>query len=87
VDLQWLAWSGLRLDGAPVTITPQQVTAALEILASLAQVIKTKGSVPDGELYAAVMGTLSLNSYNTAIEKLISARLVERKNHLLTWIG
>ncbi len=60
------------------------VNAAL----AMAEAIRTLGSVPSGHLYAQVMNTLSLASYDNVIRALVNARLVRKdSSHLLTWIG
>lgn len=62
--------------------------AALGVLTALAGVIRAKGSIPSGELYAQVCGTLSLSTYEGAIGLLIRSDMVKRDvSHLLTWIG
>jgi hypothetical protein len=43
--------------------------------------------VPSGEVYAHLMGHLTLESYTSVIAVLKAKGLVEEKNHLLTWIG
>jgi hypothetical protein len=64
------------------------IKAAIGVLAALAEVIRAKGSISAGELYAHVCGTLSLETYESAIGLLIRSSLVKREaSHLLTWIG
>jgi len=43
--------------------------------------------VPSGELYAHLQPLLNLEQYERVLSMLIQANLVERKNHLLSWIG
>lgn len=64
-----------------------QLQAALQMAAAVAEAIRELGSVPNGHLYARLMGKLSLESYNSIIQTLVKAKLVENKNDLLTWIG
>lgn len=70
-------------------VTPEQIAAGFEIVALVGQLIRdSHGSqVPSGELYAQLMGKLTLGQYEAIIRILIKARMVEQKNHLLTWIG
>lgn len=64
------------------------VKAAIGVLAALAEVIRAKGSIPSGELYAQVCGTLSLSTYEGAIGLLVRSDMVKREaSHMLTWIG
>jgi hypothetical protein len=65
----------------------EDVTRALMITATIGQTIAELGEVPSGELYAQVMGKLSLESYNAVIATLKRAKLVEERSHLLRWIG
>jgi hypothetical protein len=65
----------------------QQVTAGIRIAAAVAEAIRDLGSVPSGHLYARLMGHMDLDTYNKVIGVLKQAKLVEEKNHLLTWVG
>lgn len=60
---------------------------SLQIVKALADVIRDLGEVPNGHLYARVMGNLSLETYTSAIGTLKHAKLVEEHNNLLRWIG
>jgi hypothetical protein len=51
------------------------------------ETIRELGEVPSGQLYAMLLGHLTMETYNSIIDTLIRARLVSRSNHLLTWIG
>ena len=72
-----------------MTITKQEIEAAIEICAILGQAIKKAGpeGVPSGHLYAQVMSALSLNTYNTAIASLKRSGLISESHFVLTWIG
>jgi len=62
--------------------------AALQAALALTEAIRELGSVPSGELYARVMNTFSIGSYENIIRALVNAKLVrEDASHLLTWIG
>ncbi len=62
--------------------------ATLQAAAALAEAIRGLDSVPSGELYALVMGKMSLAAYDNIIAALVRARLVRKDtSHLLTWIG
>ena len=66
----------------------QAARAALTLTTMIGSAIKDLGTVPSGHVYAAVMGSISINLYNQIIDKLIEAKLVRRDpSHLLTWIG
>jgi hypothetical protein len=66
--------------------TPQ-ATAAVRIVAALAEAIRDLGQVPSGHLYMSVMGVMTLDQYQGAIGALIKAGLVEDRHHLLVWVG
>jgi hypothetical protein len=57
------------------------------IALTLAEAIQSLGRVPSGELYAQVMGHLTLEQYNATISVLKHGKLIEEKNHELIWIG
>lgn len=66
--------------------TAEQIKAALAITRAIADAIRELGSIPSGELYARVMGHMSLENYEKVIATLIGAGLVRRDNsHMLTW--
>lgn len=67
--------------------TRDQIVAAFNVVAALAEAIRVLGSVPSGELYARVMGNLSVQAYDSAIDTLIRARLVSKRNNVIAWIG
>jgi hypothetical protein len=75
-----------------VTATPQQ-QATLAICAALADAIRDLSAtsplrgVPAGELYARVMGHVSLETFESIVGVLVRAGLVSRTNHLLAWVG
>lgn len=68
-------------------VTREQVQAVIEVTKAIGDLIQEVGSVPDGELYARCMGVMNLATYNSIIDTLVGAKLVTRKNHLLTWVG
>jgi hypothetical protein len=57
------------------------------VAVTLAEAIQSLGRVPSGELYAQVMGHLTLEQYNAAISVLKFGKMVQEKNHELIWIG
>jgi hypothetical protein len=63
-----------------------QAKAAMEIVIAVAQAIKELGSVPNGVLYAHLMGRLSLDSYTKIIDLLKSKGIVKEENNLLTYV-
>lgn len=64
-----------------------QEQAFVRVCIALAGAIRNLGSVPNGELYARTMNHLNIQTYTSVLEVLKKSKLVEEKNHLLTWIG
>lgn len=64
-----------------------QAEAYVEVVKSIADVIRELKAVPSGHLYARVADYMTLNTYQQIIETLKSIGVVEEKHHLLTWIA
>lgn len=64
-----------------------QARAVIQVIRSIADTIRDLGQVPSGELYARLMGIMTLEQYERVIALLKSAGVVSESNHLLTWIG
>jgi hypothetical protein len=67
--------------------TREQFKAMFELMSAIAEVIRTKGEVPSGELYAMLMGKIDLRTYEAILSRIKGSGLVEEKNHLLKWVG
>lgn len=64
------------------------VVSAFRVVLVAAEMIRSLGTVPSGELYARFMGYMDLIAYNKMLGILKSSQLVsESSAHLLTWIG
>ncbi len=70
-----------------MSITKEQTIAAFEIVAAVGECIQGLGEVPSGELYARLMDKFDIHQYNSIINALKRAKLVEEKGFLLTWVG
>jgi hypothetical protein len=71
-----------------IQITEAQKEAIAGILAELGKIIREKGSIPSGHLYAQLMGVISLEKYEQYISLLIKMNLIRKEpSHLLVWIG
>lgn len=69
-------------------MTSQQLVGGLRAVAALAEAIRELGSVPAGELYAAVMPAgVSLEAFEQMVGILERAELVRSAGHVLHWIG
>lgn len=64
-----------------------EISAALTILKGIADTIRDLGSVPSGQLYAALMGRMDLDKYERVVSILKNAGLVTEEAHVLTWTG
>jgi hypothetical protein len=68
--------------------TKQQLAAGLDVIRAVAEAIRELRTVPSGNLYAHVMGRLSIQEYEKVIGILKGADLVrESSDHLLTWVA
>jgi hypothetical protein len=68
-------------------VTKQHIRAAIEATAAVAEAIRELRSVPNGELYAQVMGKMGLEYYNGVLRTLKGAGLVEETGNILRWVG
>lgn len=68
--------------------TKDQINAAFQVSTAIGQAIRELGSVPSGKLYAVLMGRMSLEEFEGAINLLERLAIVERtQNNFLRWIG
>jgi len=67
--------------------TPSDQRAAMTLIMVVAEAVRQAGEIPSGHLYATVMGSLSLEAYNTVIERLKKAKLIKEENYLIKWVG
>jgi len=67
--------------------TQQELRAVLLLCKAVGDAIRDLGTVPEGELYVRCMGHMTLDTFNRVVDKLVDAKLVTRKSHVLTWVG
>ena len=65
----------------------KQVRAALSAIVMIAEAIRASAEVPAGHIYATVMGHMDLATFGSFIDKLVGAKVVERRGDLLLWVG
>jgi hypothetical protein len=66
----------------------EKVSAAVKVIAAIAEAIRELGEVPSGHVYAVVQNVVSLDQYEKCIQILVNAKLVRKDpSHLLHWIG
>lgn len=63
--------------------TPQEAVAKI-MSAFLGAILQAGGSLPNGHLYAAVMGHFDIVVYEALINKMIELGYITMSNHLLT---
>lgn len=69
-------------------VTSVQVGAAVSAIKCYADLIRSLGSVPSGELYAQTMcAGVTLETHNRMVDMLCRTGLVKQSGHLLTWVG
>jgi hypothetical protein len=63
-----------------------QTQAAVHMILAVADAIRELETVPEGHLYARLMGHMSLENFTKIIDTLVNAGLVTRESsHLLVW--
>lgn len=65
----------------------QQMSAAMETVIVVGQLIRELGSVPSGVLYSRLMDKMSLTEYRLILDILSKGGMIVEKNHLITWKG
>lgn len=63
------------------------MNTAIEKVIALGKAIRELGEVPDGVLYAQVMGIMNLDEYNGIIRVLVGQKLVQKENDVLRWVA
>lgn len=69
------------------TTLKRQAAAYVMACGAVAEAIRDLGEIPSGELYARLMGHMSLQTYDRIIGSLVRAELVTNSCHLLKWVG
>ena len=65
----------------------QEIKAALGMVADVAEAIRQAGEIPEGTLYAVLMGRVSFEGFQRLVGILVGSGLVENRAHLLRWVG
>jgi hypothetical protein len=71
-----------------MTPTQQETQAAFGIVVAVTEAIREASALPEGELYSVLMtrGT-SMGAFEKIVGLVVGSGLVEKRNHLLRWIG
>lgn len=64
----------------------EAVVAVIEVLSAILVAISKapQKSIPSGELYAILMGKMTLETYNNLVNFMVLKKYVTVKNHLIT---
>lgn len=77
-----------KYDGPKATANrSQDFKDYASLIVIVGQIIREAKQIPSGTIYAQVMGTLDLRTYNNIIAVLMRTGLVKERNYLLTWVG
>ncbi len=69
-----------------MSITKEQAAAAVKTLIAVAETIRELKRVPAGTLYATLMGTMDLPTFESMVNTLVNTGLVKRDGHVLAWV-
>ena len=67
--------------------TKQQIDGAVQVIAAIANTIRSLGKIPSGELYARIVDRVTIEQYDRILDILKNAELIEVKHHEIAWIG
>lgn len=65
----------------------EKAQAMIDFLRAFADTIKQAKQIPSGHLYAAVMGSISLETYQRLIDKMVEMKIIRVRNHVIYWTG
>ena len=67
--------------------TMEMLEKKAPVVHAVAEAIQGLGSIPNGHLYANLMGKMNLDTYNGIIGILVKLGFIEVKHDLITWVG
>ena len=65
----------------------EQAEKLVNFMIEIAKAIRDTAGIPNGHLYAQVMGKMSFDQYQDMIETMKRMGLIKEENHLLTYAG
>ena len=70
-------------------MTREQQAMGVKLMIVIIQAVRKAGpmGLPEGHIYAAMMGVCTLPAFESLVQQLIGTNLVKRSGHVLTWIG
>ena len=63
------------------------IKAAVELTVTIGRAVRERGQISAGDIYAAVMGKVSLQQFEAMVNALVNAGAVKRSGQLLVWVG
>jgi hypothetical protein len=70
------------------TPTREQLRAGVALIFAVSECIREAQTIPAGLLYVALMDRLTIQSFNSVLDTLKRAELIEEgPDHLIRWIG
>lgn len=71
-----------------MTPTKQELNAGMQMIIVVTEAIREAGELPEGTLYATLIGKVDAEGFEKMIAMIVRTGLVERTpSHLLRWIG
>ena len=64
----------------------EQAEKLVNFMIEIAKAIRDAGGIPNGHLYAQVMGKMSFDQYQNMIETMKKMSLIKEENNFLTYI-
>lgn len=63
------------------------IQTILEVASELSKEIKRRKEIPEGILYAPLMGHLRLDEFEAILQLLEKNKRIRRENYVIYWIG
>ena len=70
-----------------MAVTAAEMSAGLDMIRAIIETVRELKSAPVGPLYAAMMGSMDLGSFNRMLDIALSTKLIRRDGHQLIWVG
>lgn len=70
-----------------MTATKEQVQSGLKMIVAVTEAIREAREIPEGTLYAVLVGKVELPAFEKMIAMIVNTGLVEKRGNLLRWIG
>ena len=67
--------------------TADQMSFGLGVIRAIVETVREMGSAPVGPFYAALLGSMDLDTFDRLLDFVLKTKLVRRDGHLLVWVG